>query len=262
MVTLWLTRTWAIGYTVAFGLGFAVWLWHQPYFCLAIATLVYLLAHEGLRRGFQQFPWEPRKLPNLNLNTDLSKLGGQGEPCGWPYDRMLREIGDEQGIHRLDAVLCCMLGGWWLFVLTSLIPDPRNRLGALSMAFGLTTIVCTLARIGIYVQGYQSPLSLWGRIVTLRLIIPGYDQVFVAPICALLAGPIALGDARDPPATDRDLLFDRDGAGRADCARHPTATEAMAVDRTASHRALGSTRTVPHSLKLDSHERAPRARRN
>jgi hypothetical protein len=189
-VTLWLTKTWAIGYTSAFGLGLAVWLWHSPLFYLIAATLVYLLAYEGLRRGFQQFPWEPRKLPNLN--TDLSKLSSQSEPCGWPYDRMLREIGSERRIPRLDAVLCCMLGSWWLVVLTSLIADPKARLAALAITFSFVTFVGAGARLGIYMQGYQSPLTLWGRIAKFRLIIPGYDQIFVAPICMLLIAPIAL----------------------------------------------------------------------
>jgi hypothetical protein len=36
-------------------------------------------------------------------------------------------------------------------------------------------------------------MTLWGRFRTLRWIIPGYDQVFVAPICTLFAGPTSLG---------------------------------------------------------------------
>ena len=35
-------------------------------------------------------------------------------------------------------------------------------------------------------------ISLWGRALTFRWIIPGYDQVLVGPICALLVGPMAM----------------------------------------------------------------------
>ena len=34
--------------------------------------------------------------------------------------------------------------------------------------------------------------NLWGRVVTLRWIIPGFDHVFVGPICAFLTAPAAL----------------------------------------------------------------------
>jgi hypothetical protein len=192
-LTLWLTKTWAFGYTAAFGLGLAVWLWHRPLLCLAVATLVYALAHEGLRRGFERFPWETPELANFRFKMDLTTLRRQAEPLGWPHERMMREIGQERLVSRLDAVLGCMLVSWWLFVLTSRITESDARLATLTLAWGSAVVAGPLGRLGLYVQGYQSPLSLWGRIMTLRLIIPGYDQVFVAPICTMLAGPICLG---------------------------------------------------------------------
>jgi len=189
-MTLWLTRIRAIGYATAFGLGLALWLWRQPIACLAAATLVYLVAYEGLRRGLEQFPWKPRKLPNPN--TDLTSGVDPAESCGWPYDRMMRDTSIDSRISRIDAVFCCMLGSWWLFVLASLIPDPLNRTGFLFIPFMVSTMVFPFGRLGIYIIGYQSPITLWGRIRTFRWIIPCYDHVFVAPICALLASPIAL----------------------------------------------------------------------
>jgi hypothetical protein len=192
-LTLWLTRTPAFGYTAAFGLGLALRWWHQPMACLAAATAVYMLAYEGLRRGFARFPWDPVNLKKLNPSTDMSKGVEQAEPCGWPYDQIMRDLDTERRISPLDAVLGCMLATWWLFVITSLIDNPNGRVGALAVALGAATVGGSIARLGIYVQGYQSPLKLWARIVTFRLIIPGYDQVFVAPLCTLLVGPIALG---------------------------------------------------------------------
>jgi hypothetical protein len=153
--------------------------------------MAYLVAYEGLRRGFRQFPWEPRKLPTMNLQTDLT-APWQSEPCGWPYDRMLREIGPARRFPRADAVLCCMLGTWWLFVLTSLISDRNNRYGVLAAALVFATFASWLARLLIYLRGYQSPLTFWGRIGTFRLLIPGYDQVLVAPFCTLIVAPVTL----------------------------------------------------------------------
>jgi len=190
-VTLWLTRTRAIGYATAVGLGLAVWLWRQPIACLAASTVVYLIAYEGLRRGLEQFPWKPRKLPNL-MNTDLLDGAGPAEWCGWPYDRMMRDTSKDRRISRIDAVLCCVLESWWLFVLASLIPDPLNRAGFLAIPLLVSTGVLPIVRLAVYIVGYQSPITLWGRIWTFRWIIPGYDHVFVAPICTLLAGPMTL----------------------------------------------------------------------
>ena len=188
--TLFLTRTWAIGYAVAFALGLAVWLWRQPLACLVVSILVYLMAYEGLRRGFNRFPWKRFELPNAD--TDLISRGGPSEMWGWPYDRMLRDVVGDHGISRIDAVLCCMLVGWWLFVLSSFFGDPWDRHGVLFCPFFAALAICPLLRLWVYIKGYVPPTTFWARIITGRWIIPGYDQVFVAPICTFLVGPLFL----------------------------------------------------------------------
>jgi hypothetical protein len=45
-------------------------------------------------------------------------------------------------------------------------------------------------RLLLYCIGYSPPISLRGRIRTFRWIIPGYDQVFVAPLLTLLVGGV------------------------------------------------------------------------
>jgi hypothetical protein len=60
---------------------------------------------------------------------------------------------------------------------------PGEREGILRFvamaAFGAIAV-----RLVRYTQNYRSPISLWGRVFTLRWIIPGYDKVFVTPIAA------------------------------------------------------------------------------
>jgi hypothetical protein len=46
-------------------------------------------------------------------------------------------------------------------------------------------------RILLYCNGYAPPISVWGRLVTFRWIIPGYDQVFVGPAFTLLSAGTA-----------------------------------------------------------------------
>ena len=47
------------------------------------------------------------------------------------------------------------------------------------------------ARLIRYLNGYAPPLSLLGRLGTGRLIIPAYDQVFVAPLLAMVVAGAA-----------------------------------------------------------------------
>jgi hypothetical protein len=190
LLSFWLTRSTGFGYVTAFALCLAVLFWHQPEICLAALAGVYLIAYEGLRRALASFPWEARKLPNLG--EDMSTLSWIREPCGWPHDRMMAEVVDRDVISRIDVVLCCMLASWWFTVLISLIRDPDARLAISGGVFGLVMFFLPFARICLYTAGYSAPIGFWGRIRTFRWIIPGYDQIFVAPLCAMMAGAATL----------------------------------------------------------------------
>jgi hypothetical protein len=74
-----------------------------------------------------------------------------------------------------------------------------------------------LIRLLAYIGPYRPPISFWGRILTGRWIIPGYDYVFLAPLCtllvallgwraALLAGPDHWGIVVYPLATAAVLI--------------------------------------------------------
>ena len=49
-------------------------------------------------------------------------------------------------------------------------------------------LFCSVGRFATYIWNYRPPISLWGRIWTGRWIIPGYDQMLAAPVCALIVG--------------------------------------------------------------------------
>jgi hypothetical protein len=192
LCSFFLTRSSGFAYVTAFALGLAVLFWHQPEICLAALAGVYLIAYEGLRRALASFPWQARKLPGLNEDMSVLTLGLDGEACGWPHDRLMGEIVDGQLISRIDVVLVCMLASWWATVLISLIHDPDGRLAISGGVFGLVMFFLPFGRIARYTAGYSSPISFWGRIRTFRWIIPGYDQIFVAPFCAMMAGVATL----------------------------------------------------------------------
>lgn len=47
-----------------------------------------------------------------------------------------------------------------------------------------------LFRLFIYCVPYRPPINLLGRLATGRLIIPGYDKVFVSPLAAAVGVPL------------------------------------------------------------------------
>ena len=126
-----------------------------------------------------------------------ARAGGREPSCGWSFDRLYRDIRVAKGINRIDALLGCMLGGWWLFSLFSLIVDPRERRIALLMVVIPTIFASAGAAASSTYTGCQSPISFWGEFGHFRWIIPGYDQIFVGPICSMLGGFLVLFLMRD-----------------------------------------------------------------
>jgi energy-coupling factor transporter ATP-binding protein EcfA2 len=73
-----------------------------------------------------------------------------------------------------------------------LMTGHRGTLMVISVCAITTILTAPIARLLIYVPGYQSPISFWERICTFRLIIPSYDQVCAGPIYSLAGGFLVL----------------------------------------------------------------------
>jgi hypothetical protein len=189
VVTFWRTGVAGVGYIALMLLGFVPLLWWRPWLNLLVLVGIYLLVHEGLWRALKRFPWETE---GILIDLKLVQKTEVSSECGWFFDRFHRDINTANGISRIDALLGCMLGSWWLFVLAWLSPNPAQRFGFLIFATTAFTMVSSLIRFAIYIQGCRPPISFWGRLGTFRWIIPGFDQIYVAPIGSLLVSPAAL----------------------------------------------------------------------
>jgi hypothetical protein len=188
-LSFWPTGSRGFGFATAFGLGLAVWTWNEPIACLAVLAGTYALAYEGLRRALCRFPWARRSpIETVHGATWIEYLGFHRELCGWPHDRMMADIVRCPSVRRIDALLCTSLACWWFYALVSLVNDPDMRWGFSMAGFMAAMVFTMIIRLCIYIQGYSSPLRPWARIRTNRWIIPGFDRVFVAPICSLLVG--------------------------------------------------------------------------
>ena len=189
--SFWKTGAPAHGYCAILLLGFIPQMWQRQWIDFALLVGIYFIAHEGLWRALSRFPWQ-----TAGFLRDLGVVNAPGtDPnpsCGWSFDRLYRDIRLAKGINRIDALLCCMLGSWWLWSMCSLIVDPRDRAMVIISCTALAIAVAPVVRLAVYVRGYQSPISFWGRVSTFRWIIPGYDQVYIGPICSLAGGVLVV----------------------------------------------------------------------
>jgi hypothetical protein len=194
LYALFSTRQWAAAYAVSFGTGAMIYVWPVEWMYFGAAALTYAVAYVGLQRSYRAFPW----------SFDQSTWFGEGSlpPAqvpehlrtgpAWPYD-LLGPADDKHGIPLWHAAVIALLTGWWYYA-------PMARINAEVVAQGSTpgfqsagpVVFLALILAGSRLMGiyrcftYQVPISWAGRIATGRWVIPGYDQIFVAPLLTVL----------------------------------------------------------------------------
>lgn len=199
-------------YAVAFGLGVPLALLVWPWAAFAALVALYGVAHRGLERSLDRFPWEPDKstlvlgggrrgpeikwdsaaktsLPPTPQSPELAHLMVD---LGWPL-RTLRYRWQWPEFSRMDAVLLAVLPGFYIGMLTimwrTFFPeDSGSEPGTTVFLVVLFCPYAVLVRLTYYVPGCAPPISILGRLLTGRIFIPRYDVVFAAPIAALVAG--------------------------------------------------------------------------
>lgn len=200
--------SWVAGYTLAFGLGLALQNWRNVYACSVLTMLMAILAMAALHRSLGRFPWREGEPALKGLRKDFAT--NPNEPAqmplvakvGWPIDCLAPGSAPTQAFPRRHGILLPCLVGWFMYSIGKAIANPNISSHLLTMFHFLLITYVPLGRVVGYVRGYMPPISLWGRICTLRWVIPAYDQVFVAPIVAAfagMAGPAALRVVPWPP---------------------------------------------------------------
>jgi hypothetical protein len=202
LVALRASDEWPAAYAVLFGVAALIPAWRVEWYVFGLATATYLAALAGLRRSYRRFPWEQDIATALEaLEVPRSSKKTAGQPLyGWPFNLLgpPRGMADPPFWHSLT---CCCLVGWWLFAILSTGARERGDWNIVSV--NLTVIVTCLAglvRLVVYQRfEFMPPMSLAGRLSSGRWIIPGYDQLFAAPLCGMALaivlpnGMVALG---------------------------------------------------------------------
>jgi hypothetical protein len=155
-----------------------------------IASLVlvglYVLAMVGLYQYFKGFPWNTDYW-EADTVEELRQSALRQKVIGWPFN-FLRVI-DAPGVTVRAAFLASLLMVWWVHALALARSLPGMDM-PLAFIIPFASIYIAFFRTGFYTLRYRAPISLLGRLITGRLIIPRYDKVFIAPICIILAGTI------------------------------------------------------------------------
>jgi len=160
---------------------FTIYPFANLYVAFLVVLVLYIICWVGLRQFLRGFPWNT-KYWKADTVKELREQAIRQRVIGWPF-RYLNVYGTS-GISVFGAFVLSLLLTWWLHVIRWVFDGPHFFVG-FSIIF---VIYVALFRTGAYGGIYRPPISLLGRIFTGRLIIPGYDKIFIAPICILLVG--------------------------------------------------------------------------
>ncbi len=173
-------------YAIGVGVGFMALFAPYPVLFAIAAAASYGCAYLGLRAALARFPWD--SIAGWFWSKD--ELAGK-KVLGWPFDRLGFQTRGPRTLALRDTLLTGALAGWWFFALGYHFRS--FDIDAIRYLFfvALPALVGGPIRLACYCDGYWPPISLFGRLVQGRWIIPGYDQVFVAPLLALVVAVAA-----------------------------------------------------------------------
>lgn len=149
----------------------------------------------SIRRNWQVFTSGHKQYLNQGVNFDYPEAEVQ-----WPYNRLHARVRPQ--LSRPHRVAIALLVGWWLYVLFSMPYGDQGALVMLGTFYPISVLLTAGGRLLLYSMYHWSPISLLGRIFTLRWIIPAYDVVFLTPLATIATGivtPLTLYWLTIPP---------------------------------------------------------------
>jgi hypothetical protein len=200
IASLWFSKPGISAYLLLFAPGFVVRLWNwNPVASFVAAAVSCVWAQLDVQRSLAEFPWDDQLKKFGWLQRQLKNPRGRSNPdqphelqpmeLSWQF-RLLHPKYDAPSIPSWLVPACIALAVWYYYVLLSGVEESEVfKLGLL--LYGYICFSAITIRLFLYCWHYWSPISPWGRLWTLRWIIPNYDQVFIAPLMGFL-GTIGL----------------------------------------------------------------------
>jgi len=159
----------------------------------ALEAIVLVLWY-GHRKSLRAFPWRrggsddadsgrperAKSLLELEIRIDgLSKTAARASSLGWPFQWLSPKVGSSP-IASSTCIAVSALLGWWTYCAMVGLGMPSSP-----EAIQLFGVVAALLRVAIYCSGLEPSFNLWGRFGSGRIIVPGFDRVFVTPLIAI-----------------------------------------------------------------------------
>jgi hypothetical protein len=186
----------ALAVSVPFGFGAIIRFWDNPALALIIMAATYGIFFLNLRRALSRRSFEA--LPSeLKFPTGV---------LGFPFEPMRPA---PAGVKTTWAgiIVGATLVGWLAYAIDfrfrASLPENQPLINV--MIFYIT-VVLALARLAIYASGFRSPRPLLARILTGKLIVPGYDYVLLTPIATIAAGAL-FGLSAPSSSSDSEPVF-------------------------------------------------------
>lgn len=160
-----------------------------------IFAAMILVLWYGHRKSLRAFPWQRGGSGSADsLRPDRAKSwlevqisiqiasptrSAQTPELGWPFQWLSPKLGNAP-IAVSTSLALSTLFGWWTYCAIMSLKMPPSAAALLFFA-----VMAALMRLGIYCSGLVPSFNLWGRLVSGRIIVPGFDRVFVTPLTVI-----------------------------------------------------------------------------
>jgi hypothetical protein len=164
-------------WTFALSAGFAGLFRAAPHLSIMAGLLVamYAVARAGLKHSL---------LRPAVKKTDVPSASGLGAPF-----EQLAPVPPPKPIPLPHSVAYAAMVGWWAYCLCGSLAGDMTR-GDVVIMTSLAGVLVGVIRFSVYALGSDPPLGVRGRWVTGRWIVPGYDQILVAPMVVFLTAAV------------------------------------------------------------------------
>lgn len=175
---------------------------------VGILSAILVVTWYGHRQSLRKFPWpqggsdeadaappdRTKSLLQAQIRIPgLDNAQSMRSPnLGWPFQWLSPKIGNVP-ISGSTSTAVSALFGWWTFcVIVSSEGEPSP---AVVLVFA---VMAALIRLSLYCSGVAPSFNVWGRLVSGRVLVPGFDQVFVTPLIVVflaIAGGVLIRHA-------------------------------------------------------------------
>jgi hypothetical protein len=167
----------------------------------ALMAAVILFIWHGHRESLRAFPWgystglrqplspQPRSLMQVQIELQIPGLSNpaldtSSKAMGWPYVALAPKV-QHPAVSNVVSLCLALLFGWWTFCLCAFFQETVPPVLVLAVFIGAAGI-----RLLIYCLTVTPPFNVWGRLAFGRLVVPGFDRVFLTPLTVIVLGMV------------------------------------------------------------------------